>query len=363
MNRHLVRLVAVAALAPAVAHAQRCGDTLHASTTLTNDIVCPVNAPFGLRIASPNVRLDMNGHSIVVPTSHPSTAWGPLCATTSVGVEVLKADGVVIHGGRIETSTRCGGFGVRFVASDRGGVHGVVFDTPDTTAVSIEGSSDVVISDNNFNAASGVIVWQGNPGMGRPSARARIVGNVMPSIGRLQAALASIASGADAADSVIEYNDAESPRTLINVGRGNDNVRIVGNIQRSGPRLTPSLPYPATNLASISVVGSNDAVIVGNWVDGSRAALQLESDRAFVAENHLSGFDVAIEIGAWSGASDNVLRSNFLTTTNNGSVPPLTPVSDTGLWFGPHASANDGRGNRFGQVATPVVDQGSGNIY
>lgn len=345
----LIRLAVITAalLLPSIAKAQSCGDTLYADTTLQSDIRCPVNSAFGLRIAAPNVTLDLNGFSIIVPTDPIPFVWGPACVGSTTGVEVIRASGVSIRNGRIIDNGSCRrADGIHAIFSDATAVYDLEFDTPGGVGIEIIGSRDSSITQNRFLAWIGVTLWASNAGrrLLTPD-RTLIRDNIMPATNLPRFGLVM---AYDSDDTTIANNLIEGAAMLVHAVSGSDRLQVFGNdlMQNPGPPTIYGVP-------AIFVQSSLKARIQNNTIVSGAAGMVLEGDGHVVLGNHVEGMDTAIELGRGTPASGIRLSENYLTTTNNG----------TGLWFWPAAISNDGSGNTFGSVTTPVRDQGAGNVY
>lgn len=344
MIRWLVILaLAAAAIVPAPSQAQRCGDTLYSSTTLRHDIVCPAGSPIGLRIGAPNVTLDLAGFSIVVQTDiifpHP---FGWICTPTPTGIVVERASGVTIRNGRIRDVGACGrAVGLQIIASDASTIEDIEFSAARGTGIHGEGSSDLVVSRNHFDTPNAVWLrpdWR----TGQRSDRARLVGNTMrPS--HFSGGLFFLTAD-ESEDTIAAHNIVEHTFSFVDA-RSSDGMRIFGNsIKASGL---------GGSLGAIAISNAQKALIEENWIDGGDTGIRLDGYGHVVRHNHVSVADTAVILGAGLPALNVTVTGNFLTTTNK----------QTGILFYLQAEYNDGRGNQFGSVATPVLDQGIGNIY
>jgi hypothetical protein len=352
MIRLLARLaLAAAALWPALATAQQCGDTIYQSVTLQHDIVCPVNSPFGLRIGAPNVTLDLNGHAIVVPTAATTVLVGPgllgrQCVLEPIGVEADRAAGALIRNGRILDNGPCGkAIGVRVFGSHGSTVQDLELEASRGLGVAIVASDDVTVELNRLLVPVGIRVLPDHVER-RNSNRTMIRHNIMPVMAVPQLGLVE-ADDADAME--VRENVVEGASFIVTAGSGSDGIVIVHNTVKHHPS-----PHHPAIVPALWVTDSSNAYISENVIASTAGlAMFLNGNGHEVRDNHVSGRDHAIAIGIWAAASNIVVHANQLDTLNNTEA----------IWFGPHASLNDARGNRYGAVSAPVLDQGSGNIY
>jgi hypothetical protein len=347
-----VSLVASALIAAplsiSTAAAQSCGATLVSDTVLTADVVCPPYAPFALKIAAPGVQLDLNGYAIVLPV--PAIGGFSCPNSRSVAIVVDGVEKVHVHSGRIENSGDCPLVGAQFNGSNRGAVTSVTFTGPGA-AVYLAGSSEATISANTFETSTGVAIGRDPLNPRRPAAANRVVGNYMPQA-RAGFTQSAFISGFDAdAGTVIEHNKVERTGIGIFLGPRSHRATIVGNALLDGYPL-----YSFTMNAQISVLGANQVLIADNWAAGNMLGLRLEGSNHRVVNNYFAGFSAAIEIGSYVGtpsSSNNLVNANQLESLGSG----------VGLFFNTSAMNNNGRSNTYLHVSTPVVDNGTGNIY
>ena len=351
MNTSTARLIlASMALLPAVAVAQQCGDTLHQHTTLHADIVCPPDRPFGLRIATSNVRLNLNGHTIYVPTTLPQVMV-PVCVRTTTGILVEGADQVVIQGGRVVDDGWCSSAnGIVFVESNFGAVLDMELKADRGYGVVLQGAADATIMGNSFSTMDGVVA-EPYPVLGSASNRSdrvRITENRMNASSFQSRSFARLTGSSG---TLIRNNEVLDADRFVYAWMS-EGLEIISNVS-----FGRGVPAAFGAWAAIAVAESDGALIEGNSIKGGSVALMLFGNDHRVYANHLTGTVGAIMIGSNMplsyASAQSRLHGNTLSSLNGGP----------GIWFAASATRNDARGNTFKRVRPDVLDQGSMNLY
>ncbi len=312
--------VSIAALAAADADAQVCGTILTSPVVLTADVVCGLGQD-GLTVAASNVEIDLNGFSVI------GGGWGGGGHTT-VGVRAAGVDAVTIRGpGRIE------GFG-RPIEIQGGVAHTIQQVTSTSTSllnnVSLSVVEDCVIA----------LELRADPGL--IAAENRIVRNRITNVGGSGILL----NGCGVQNNLVQSN-VVLPLSAIVLHHANGNW-VLHNHIKNGHIIMGAASGNTIAANKIQPYGPNTGIWMGGFYGLSCGPVNGSNDNR-ITGNQIANAGLAMEVVEATGnrISDNTFANATLAGVR------LSHVS----------FANDARFNNYINVATPVLDYGTGNLW
>jgi hypothetical protein len=321
-----------------------CGTSLHSSVRLTADVVCGPGQD-GLIVIAPNVRINLNGHSVIGQSLF---GFGSTTGIRSSGFERVE----IVGPGTVT------GFDTPIVID--GGLNHRIIDVsvPDLWSgpISVRNSSGSVIERNRF-AWLEIVADPGNSATAN-----RIIGNEIgygpPSGGGISL------RGCNTADNMVADNAIQagysrySQPLAISLDDGANANQFLRNKISQG---------------AILLGGVSNNMFAGNTIEGGLTNIA-------VIQIYSSNHPVACAGGALLPGNNNIVKDNRIqfgltavwigfgvgTGTTTGNVVTGNTFSDqmtTAIFFTYNANGNDGRGNTYVNVPTKVLDFGTGNLW
>ena len=343
MFRLMFRLaLAGIALGAATAHAVPCGTVLHASHTLTADMICPSGVD-GLVIGADKVRIDLNGFRIRGPFT------GKRPSLPAVGIRSSGFWNVQVVGpGRISGFTTVvdiegGGNHLvdNVIATAEYGLPFILRNVVGSTVQNSRLTGLVLASDAGFKAVGNHIV--GNDIGPLPGLNGG--GVALQGCGTADNVVASNTIHPEYAHAVSIYDGARANQVLDNrMERGQVYLHGAVNNVIAGNRWVND----AVTAAAVEIVSSYAPVACAGGVI-------LGGAKNIVRDNAADSGQFGVYIDDLSG---NALSSGNLVTGNT-----FSNQTQSGLFLGQGAVGNDGRANTYVNVPTMVYDYGTGNLW
>ena len=323
-------LCLAAMIASAQAHAQACGTTLYGSVTLTADVVCPAGID-AFVIGDHNVRIDLNGFSIIGPQNHNFAA----------GVRSSGFDGVQIVGPGSITGFY---FPIEIDGGDKHLLSAITVGPDAGYSVSIRNSSGSVIE------LSHMPFLEITSDLRHAAKGNRIVDNVL-GFGGIGVSL----SGCNTSDNLIAGNSINQTGMGVGLHDGANNNQVLKNRIVGGQIY---LEGASNNLIEYNLIDNEGwkfvGIVLGSSPWSTSACSALPSSYNIVRGNRVR----LGTFGAWLDDAIGTAPSTGNLLTGN----TFAYQSEAGLFFG-NALYNDARGNRYVNVPVPVYDFGVGNLW
>ncbi len=350
MKRYMT-IAAVGLMAAAsAAQAQNCGDTLSVNTTLSANLSCNAFTPFALRIDTPGVILDLNGHRI----DH----------SGRVGVMIVKADGAAVVGPGVIQGSGCfvsdpGDPGaIAIVASDDVTVEGIEL-TNQGIAVSMLGASRSAIVGNVLREFDIGIVAQDDAYTGRAARDNMIAGNKM--IGGARCGELGVwVDGSTTSGTIIHRNSIRNTRDGFYINASENWLQSNTFYGRGGGMSGGSFFG-----LGVQIVEGQDNHVTGNVFAKTAVGIHIWPGNS--ATNAGSNYNVVVAnriIASYIGVAVGHLGSQFPANAVENRIGDNQIYSaNTGIYFAPGSFDNNGIGNGYNGVTTHVVDLGVGNLW
>ena len=319
-----------------VAQAQSCGDTLVHDTTLAADLHCTTGGLDALVIGASGITLDLGGHV--------------LSGTLSHGIDASGTSGVKVRNGTIR------GFAVGVSGNEAHGleVAGVVFEDM-IFGVALDDSAAVRVADSRFERLhyTGISLEVSSPkhrGGGHD-----LSSNLFQDMGT-----GIVLCGYETGGSLIADNNMFRMRydgihfydgSGRNVVAGN----TIGDARLAGIQLRASSGNEVTGnvikrgINGIALVPEAPGYCQGGPVTGPEVTDNL------IYGNSIFEADMAVELGVNVGKAGTVFHNKIQANKLYYGL--------VGMLFNSDAHDNDAAGNAYSGTATPVIDNGSGNVY
>lgn len=319
-----------------LAQAQSCGDWITHDVTLTHDVYCTSADHTGLMVAADGITIDLGGHTL-----HGATGYG---------VDVTGGVGVTVRNGRIH------GFIAGVSGTDAHGleVEGIVFEDMNY-GIALDDTKGTRLHHNRFDRMAVVAITLEVFSPTHRGGYHDIASNLIQ-----DTRLGILLCGHETGGSVIVDNQLfQLHYDGIHLNDGSGGNVVAGNT------------IGDARLGAITLKASSDNEITGNVIKRGVNGIALvpeapgfcaggpvtgpEVTGNLIHDNAIFEADMAVELGVDAGKAgtvfNNKVQSNKL---HYGSI---------GVLFNSDAHDNDATGNTYSGTATPVVDNGSGNVY